>query len=57
MPVPESLFYKSCRAEVCNFIKKEFLAQVFSSEFWEISTNTFITEQHWKTAFENDTIV
>ena len=25
-----------------NFIKKETLAQVFSSEFWEISKNTFL---------------
>ena len=28
-------------AEVCNFIKKETLAQVFSCEFFEISKNTF----------------
>ena len=28
-------------AEVCNFIKKETLAQVFSSEFCEISKNNF----------------
>ena len=27
--------------EVCNFIKKETLAQVFSCEFCEISKNTF----------------
>ena len=27
--------------EACNFIIKETLAQVFSSEFWEISINTF----------------
>ena len=27
--------------ETCNFIKKETLAQVFSSEFCEISRNTF----------------
>ena len=33
-PVPES-------PEVCNFIKKETLAQVFSCEFCEISKNTF----------------
>ena len=26
----------------CNFIKKEILAQVFSCEFCEISTNTFL---------------
>ena len=28
----------------CHFIKKEALAQVFSSEFCEISKNTFFTE-------------
>ena len=28
-------------ARVCNFIKKETLAQVFSCEFCEISKNTF----------------
>ena len=27
--------------QVCNFIKKETLAQVFSSEFYEIFKNTF----------------
>ena len=32
---------KVCRAEACNFIKKETLAQVFSCEFCEISKNTF----------------
>ena len=32
-PVLESLFKKSCMPEVCNFIKKEPLAQVFSCEF------------------------
>ena len=34
--MPESFFSK-----VCNFIKKETLAKVFSCEFCEISTNTF----------------
>ena len=29
------------RPEACNFIKKETLAQVFSSEFCEILKNTF----------------
>ena len=29
------------QAEACNFIKKETLAQVFSSEFCEVSKNTF----------------
>ena len=31
------------------FIKKETLAQVFSSEFCEISKNTFFTEHLWAT--------
>ena len=30
------------RPQACNFIKKEALAQVFSSEFCEISKNTFL---------------
>ena len=30
-----------------NFIKKETLTQVFSCEFFEISMNTFLTEQLW----------
>ena len=34
-------FQKSLLSEVCNFIKKETLAQMFSSEFCEISKNTF----------------
>ena len=29
------------RPEACNFIKKEYLVQLFSSEFCEISQNTF----------------
>ena len=32
--------------EACNFIKKETLAQVFSSEFCEISKNTFFCRTH-----------
>ena len=36
--------------QACNFIKKETLAQVFSSEFCEISKNTFFTEHLWATA-------
>ena len=42
--MPECLFYysvKGCRPAVCNFIKIETLAQVFSCEFCEISKNTF----------------
>ena len=34
----------------CNFIKKETLAQLFSSDFCEISRNTFFTEYLWATA-------
>ena len=40
----QSLFFNkvaSLRPEACNFIKKEALAQVFFSEFCEISKNTF----------------
>ena len=38
----------------CNFIKKEFLAQVFSFEFCEISKNTYFTEHLRKIASEID---
>ena len=38
--------------EVCNVIKKETLAQVFSCEFCEISKNTFFTEHLRATASE-----
>ena len=34
-------FAKFTGKQVCNFIKKETLAQVFSYEFCEISKNTF----------------
>ena len=34
---------RSSRAEVCNFIKKETLAQVLSCELCEVSKNTFFT--------------
>ena len=37
-------------AVVQSFIKKESLALVFSCEFYEISKNTFFTEQLWTTA-------
>ena len=33
--------------QACNFIEKETLAQVFSSEFCEISNNIFLTEHFW----------
>ena len=38
----------------CNFIKKEFLAQVFSFEFCEILKNTYFTEHLRKIASEID---
>ena len=37
-------------ARVYNFIIKEALAQVFSSDLCEISKNTFFTEHPWTTA-------
>ena len=39
--VPEPPFLKLLKAQECNFIKKENLAQVFSCQFCEISKNTF----------------
>ena len=38
-----------------NFIKIETLAQVFSCEFREISTNTFLAEHVWATASKAST--
>ena len=35
------MYRSSHRPQVCNFIKKETLVQVFSCEFREISKNTF----------------
>ena len=32
--------------EACNFIKKETLAQAFSCEFCEISSNTFLNRTY-----------
>ena len=43
--MPESLFNK-----VANFIKKEIPAQVFSSEFYEISKKNLFTEHLWANA-------
>ena len=40
--MPEILVKYSCRAQACNFIKKESLVQVFSCEYCEISKNTFV---------------
>ena len=38
----QSIFFNKV-AGLCNFIKKETLAQVFYCEFCEISNNTFLT--------------
>ena len=43
---PPEVFY------TCNFIRKETLARVFSSEFCEISKNTIFTKHVWATASE-----
>ena len=40
-------FLKICRPEVCNFIKNEALAQMFSCEFCKISKNTFFYKHLW----------
>ena len=48
--MPEFLFKTKLGAEPCNFIKKEALAQVFSSEFFEIFKNTCFTEHLQTTA-------
>ena len=48
----ESLFNKVAGLQVCNFIKKETLAQVFSCEFCEIFKNTYF-EEHLQTAASN----
>ena len=45
-------FLIKLQAQVCNFIKKETPAQVFFSEFCEISRSTFFTEHLWTTASE-----
>ena len=37
-------------SQACNFIKKETLAQVFSSEFYNIFKNTIFKENLWTTA-------
>ena len=38
------------KLQVCNFIKRETLAQVFACEFYEFSKNTFFTEHLWMAA-------
>ena len=39
-------FFIKLQAEVCNFIKKETLPQVYFSEFCKISKNIFFTDHH-----------
>ena len=48
----QSLFFKKIAdlPKVCNFIKKETLALVFSCEVCKISKNTFFTEHFLATA-------
>ena len=41
----QSLFFNKLVGAASNFIKKETLAQVFSSETYEISKNIFFKEQ------------
>ena len=43
-------FAKFTGKHLCNFIKKETMAQMFSCEFCEVSKNTFFTEHLWTTA-------
>ena len=52
IPVPEFLF----RPQVCIFIKKETLAQVFSYEFCKIFKNTFFTEHFRTTASDTHNV-
>ena len=40
----QSIFFNKI-ADVCNFIKKDTPAQVFTCEFCEISKNTFFTSR------------
>ena len=51
----QRLFFNKV-AGLCNFIKKESLAQVFSSEYCEISRSTFLAEHLWTTASEYTTL-
>ena len=43
-------FTRKYLCQACNFIKKETLAQVFSSELCTIFKNTFCIEHLWTTA-------
>ena len=54
----QNLFFnKVADLEVCNFIKKETLAQAFSCEFCKISKDTFFTEQLWTTVSERSVTI
>ena len=46
-----SLFFNKVAGAVCNVIKKETLAQVFSCEFCEISKNTIFYRRPLVAAF------
>ena len=46
----QSLVFNKVAGTACNFTKKEILAQVFSSEFCEISKNTLFNEHLQTTA-------
>ena len=45
----QSLFFNKVAGASCNFIEKEILVQVFSSEFCKIFKNIFLTEHLWTT--------
>ena len=47
-------FLKRFQASACNFIKKETLVQVFSSEFWKITKNTFFCRTYLVPASETN---
>ena len=57
----QSLFFKPATLlngpQVCNFIKKEALAQVFFCEFCETFKNTFFTEHLLATASDEDSLM
>ena len=47
----------TCCIPTCNFIKKETLAQFFSSEFYEISKNTFSYRRPAVAAFRRHIVI
>ena len=55
--MPQRLFFNKVaglRPAACNFIKKEILAEMFSSEFCEIFKNTFFHRTSLVAASEFD---